>query len=272
MVETCASSSRARASSRRTDEAGCEDPSDGIGPSDAISPRAFSSSVRMRSFSSPAAFSVNVTATMSLIFARPVATSRTMRATSSVVLPVPAAASTTRVSSRALRIKSRSTASSRTGVSRRVMGAPLRYAWRRAAGGWRAGARDSRQVPQREQVGEEALVLLCRALLLEGAAHRAVVAVVTGAGVGGRREEPELHAAVDHFEGVQGGLARDRIELHRVTREAAGLRAVVETSCRDRLAGHLLDDETVEDRLQRSPAVDRGRDLGAVLAGLVIGD
>ena len=51
-------------------------------------------SSRSLSFSSPAAFSVNVTETISVTSARPVSITRTMRLTSSVVLPVPAAAST----------------------------------------------------------------------------------------------------------------------------------------------------------------------------------
>ena len=75
--------------------------------------RARSSSSRSRSFSSPAAFSVNVTATISTIVARPVASTRRMRFTSSVVLPVPAAASTISVSSRSLAIAARASASPR---------------------------------------------------------------------------------------------------------------------------------------------------------------
>ncbi len=62
--------------------------------------RACSISSRSRSFSSPAAFSVKVTATISPMRARPSASVFTIRATSSVVLPVPAAASTTSVVSR----------------------------------------------------------------------------------------------------------------------------------------------------------------------------
>ena len=45
----------------------------------------------MRSFSSPAAFSVKVTATICSMRARPLASTFRIRATSSVVLPVPAA-------------------------------------------------------------------------------------------------------------------------------------------------------------------------------------
>ena len=71
-----------------------------------------SSASRRRSFSSPAAFSVNVTATISVIVARPVASTRRMRFTSSVVLPVPAAASTTSVSSSSSAMASRAPSSS----------------------------------------------------------------------------------------------------------------------------------------------------------------
>jgi len=73
--------------------------------------RATSSASRSRNFSSPAAFSVNVTATIPSTFARPVARIRTIRFTSSVVFPVPAAASTTRVWSRARAIAARASRS-----------------------------------------------------------------------------------------------------------------------------------------------------------------
>ena len=70
-----------------------------------------SSRCRRRSFNSPAAFSVNVTATISRTLARPSASTRTIRFTSSVVLPVPAAASTTSVSSSASRMSRRASSS-----------------------------------------------------------------------------------------------------------------------------------------------------------------
>ena len=54
--------------------------------------------------------------------------------------------------------------------------------------------------------------------------------------------------------------------------EPAGLGAVIEPAGRHRLAGHLLDHEAVEHRLQRLPAVHRRRRPGAVLPRLVIGD
>ena len=60
------------------------------------SARAFSISRRRRSFISPAAFSVNVTATVRASVPSPLRISPTMRPTSAVVLPVPAAASTKR--------------------------------------------------------------------------------------------------------------------------------------------------------------------------------
>ena len=69
--------------------------------------RALSISPRSRSFSSPAAFSVKVTATIRSSSARPPASAATIRLTSAVVLPVPAAASTISVVSRSLRIRSR---------------------------------------------------------------------------------------------------------------------------------------------------------------------
>ena len=69
--------------------------------------RARSISPRSRSFSSPAAVSVKVTATMPSRRPRPAMRTATMRPTSSVVLPVPAAASTTSVVSRSPRMRSR---------------------------------------------------------------------------------------------------------------------------------------------------------------------
>ena len=91
MVLTCASSRpvSARLSRVRVSESG------------AAALRARSSRARSRSFSSPAAFSVNVTATICPTVARPSARIVTIRPTSSVVFPVPAAASTIRVSSSA---------------------------------------------------------------------------------------------------------------------------------------------------------------------------
>ena len=74
----------------------------------AFARRAFSSSLRSRSFSSPAALSVKVTAISSESRALPVVSTDITRCTSAVVLPVPAAASTTSVVSRSLAIASRS--------------------------------------------------------------------------------------------------------------------------------------------------------------------
>src|SRR5579864_8928328 len=98
MVLTCASSSRRSALSSRWRSF---DPA-------AAAPRDPSSLSRSLSLSSPAAFSVKVTETISVTSASPVSMTRTMRWTSSVVLPVPAAASTMRVSSSAFEIRSRS--------------------------------------------------------------------------------------------------------------------------------------------------------------------
>ena len=100
MVLTCASSRFCTASSSRAATSG-----------DVVSRRSISSRSRSRSFSSPAAFSVNVTATISRTLARPSARTRTIRFTSSVVLPVPAAASTTSVSSSASRMRRRAASS-----------------------------------------------------------------------------------------------------------------------------------------------------------------
>ena len=94
--------------------------------------RARSSRSRSRSFSSPAAFSVNVTATISPTSARPSASIVTIRPTSSVVLPVPAAASTISVSSRLVAIASRAAASDRARRPRSSWHAPAAPSGRRA--------------------------------------------------------------------------------------------------------------------------------------------
>ena len=69
--------------------------------------RAFSISLRRRSFISPAAFSVNVTATIRSSVPAPARTSPTMRPTRAVVLPVPAAASTKKLVPNSVRIRRR---------------------------------------------------------------------------------------------------------------------------------------------------------------------
>ena len=73
--------------------------------------RSRSISARRRSFISPAAFSVKVTATMPCSSPRPDWSRARMRPTSAVVLPVPAAASTTNVASRSSPMRSRAAAS-----------------------------------------------------------------------------------------------------------------------------------------------------------------
>ena len=83
--------------------------------------RARSSSWRSRSFSSPAALLVNVTATMWSMVVAPLARTLTMRATSSVVLPVPAEASTNRLSASEVRMRSRAARSSSADATAGVM-------------------------------------------------------------------------------------------------------------------------------------------------------
>ena len=95
--------------------------------------RARSSRSRNRSLSSPAAFSVNVTATILSTSVRPSARMRTIRPTSSVVLPVPAAASTTSVSSRCWRSVSRAVGVGQGQISKRVMASPAARSGRRSS-------------------------------------------------------------------------------------------------------------------------------------------
>ena len=144
--------------------------------------RARSSPSRRRSFSSPAAFSVNVTARISPTSAAPVASTLTMRVTSSDVFPVPAAASTRRLSSSDDRMRSRAAASTKSGS---VMTRGL------------AGRRLSRQPPQRLQVDQLRVVLAPGAHLLPGAAHHAVVAPGAGAPSRGGQDDPVLDRPVD---------------------------------------------------------------------------
>ena len=75
--------------------------------------RARSISARKRNFNSPAAFSVNVTATMRSSVLMPSETIATIRPTRAVVLPVPAAASTNRVVPKSLRIRRLASASAK---------------------------------------------------------------------------------------------------------------------------------------------------------------
>jgi hypothetical protein len=75
--------------------------------------RAFSMASRSRTFSSPAAFSVKVMATISSRGARRVRSKDKIRSTRRVVLPVPAPASTERDRSRSFRAISRSASSAR---------------------------------------------------------------------------------------------------------------------------------------------------------------
>ena len=109
-----------------------------------------SSSSRSRSFSSPAAFSVKVTATICCIAAVPVRITLTMRPTSAVVLPVPAAASTMYEWSRSLAICSRSTASACSEAVIRVPSVRRRPGISRHACAWRAAPHPDRR-PRRSR-------------------------------------------------------------------------------------------------------------------------
>ena len=80
--------------------------------------RARSRASRRRSFSSPAAFRVKVTAAIPSTRARPLARTATRRRTNSLVLPVPAAASTRRLPSREFRMARRPAESEGGGILR----------------------------------------------------------------------------------------------------------------------------------------------------------
>ena len=81
--------------------------------------RALSISLRRRSFISPAAFSVKVTATIRSRVPVPARTSPTIRPTRAVVLPVPAAASMKKLEPNSVRIRRRAIA-----LARSVMAMP----------------------------------------------------------------------------------------------------------------------------------------------------
>ena len=138
--------------------------------------RACSSSARSRSFISPAAFSVNVTATTLCTVPRPSASTATSRATSSLVLPVPAAASTTIVAS-----SDAPDALARVGVDE--------------PGHW--------QLPQLVEVLEGALVLPRDAPLLDRARTPGEVAHGTGSLARRRRQEAPRDGAVDQLDHLE---------------------------------------------------------------------
>ncbi len=211
------------------------------------SARAFSSSCRSRSFSSPAAFSVKVTATSPPISQRPVASTRTIRLTSAVVLPVPAAASTTSVSSSADSIsvaieRDPSTAGHGRLLSQMQVGhVRLRLARRRAApprGRRPGGSRTSVHAPS---AGTGASVPCSTARSMASSASIA-------------------------------SALRRRVEQHRPLLEAAGRGAEEQPRLPHRRAQHRLGDRRVDERLQHAAAADHQRVLRAVLPGLVIGD
>ena len=149
--------------------------------------RARSSSSRSRSFSSPAAFSVKVTATISRRPSRGrSARMRTMRLTSSVVLPVPAAASTTSVVVE--------------GVGDERRGRPSS-----------AGGAASRHLPQRIEVAElarAASLLMRRSSSGPHTGRKSHHVQARSPGAGG--QEPELDGAVDDLEHLEAGAPVSR--------------------------------------------------------------
>src|SRR5712691_9114411 len=218
--------------------------------------RSRSSSSRSLSFSSPAAFSVNVTATISFIVARPVARICRIRAISSVVLPVPAAASTISVSSRSFEIACRASVS--TSVSFVTSVSSVREA--------------SSHRPQRVEIRQALARFPLRALLLARPAHSTEVAPGAGALAGRRREESALDGSIDdrqHLQPLTAGVVVDR---DFALDEAAGGRRVEKPAGHHLLAEPLLDREAVQHRLKRGAAADDEIRRRAVPAGLVVGD
>ena len=136
---------------------------------------ALSSSSRSRSFISPAALCVNVTAAILSMVVRPGRQHATMRSTSSVVLPVPAEASTIRLSSSESRIRARASASET--CARTCSCHPPDF--------------DQRLQPL------IAPVFLAEPLFFVGTAHDAVVADLAGvfSGAGGRNP-PAIDASI----------------------------------------------------------------------------
>ena len=146
-----------------------------------------SSSSRRRSFSSPAAFSLNVTATISPIAARLFSISATMRPTSSVVLPVPAAASTMSVVS----------------SCRRNQPAILGTA-AAALRGWRRHG----MFLNASRSAKSCRVFSARPSLLLAAAHDPEVTPIAGLGFRSCRERAVFDRAIDDVEHLDAALRR----------------------------------------------------------------
>src|SRR5678816_729231 len=221
MVLTCASSSdcsallsRSRSGSR-------------------ASVRATSSASRSRSLSSPAAFSVKVTATMPCTSARPLARIRTIRFTSSVVLPVPAAASTTSVSSSAVAMV-------------------CRACW--SANGFML----LRTFAQGLEVAQLLRRLVGDAPRLMGAADRKEVAPRARALAGRGGQEAELDGAIDDLERLEADPAVALVDRDLVIDEAAGGRAIEQPARLHRRLQRLLDRQAVEHRLKNAAAPNHG--------------
>ena len=146
--------------------------------------RARSISARNRSFISPAAFSVKVTATMRSSVLTPSQIKATIRPTSAVVLPVPAAASTNNVVPKSVRI-------------RRLASASANLCFRDSS--W--------HVPQLEEGRELPLRFSTRSQLLVGAAHRLIVTPRTLPFGRCRRQKRLVECLPDDFRYLRDGIS-----------------------------------------------------------------
>ena len=208
-----------------------------------------SSRSRNRSLSSPAAFSVKVTATISPTLALPSAMMRTMRPTSAVVLPVPAAASTMSVVSRAVAMSLRASGSVSAGCS-------CGHGMPRSAA--------------RSPSGSAALRATCRGSSgpqIDRKSHH-----VHARSAGAARKKAELDGAVDDLERFESGAAVGFGQRDRMLGKPSGCRREEEAALPNGTAQDFLDRQAVDDRLKRASPANHRPGRRAVPARLVVGD
>ena len=266
MVETCASSRCSSASSSSaTSRGACSTAQPRCGSRASGLDRAFSSSLRIRSFSSPAAFSVNVTATISI----------DRRALPRRDEPDDARDELGRLAGARGGLDDEGVVerlADQVAVCSVVQHRRAEASWARRHGreprspSLRCTSAScqpptrSRQIPQRQQVGEE-----------RPCSSSSRASPRAGRTRGGSRSTSQAPSSGDAARNPSSTPRSITSSACRPVLRAigssctvwlvkpAGLRAVVEPSGGHRLAGHLLDDQAVEHRLQRPPAVDRGR-------------
>src|SRR5208282_6344664 len=187
--------------------------------------RARSISPRSRNLSSPAAFSVNVTATIRASSPRPDPITDTIRFTSAVVLPVPAAASITSVTPRSSRIRSRTAWSDML-----LSGTALAH------------------LAQPVQRFQARFRFDSRAPLLVRAADALVVAPFAFAIVRCGGQKPRFQRLLDDRHEFTRRAPRLVVDFNHALLVAAGRSAIVKPPGENRLAQHAFGRQRVQDR------------------------